>query len=66
MTQIELFEPSVTELLIETHARIAIADVRAMAEHARRSIGQRTRLDYFQRKVQRASALRARIGNGDK
>ncbi len=59
MTQIELFEPLAHERVIEALATEALSEIKAAAEHARRSIGQKTRIDFFKRRVFRASATRA-------
>ena len=50
MTAWLFFEDRQTEL-IERLAAEAHAEILAMAEHARRSIGQRTRLDHFRRRL---------------
>lgn len=51
--QLSLPIVSEVELLIERLASEAHAEIKAMAESARRSIGQMSRLDHFHRRVAR-------------
>ncbi len=58
MKQDDLFPPSAVDQLIDRMADAALAEIKAMAEHARRSIGQRTRLDHFRRRLARKRIAR--------
>lgn len=54
MTQLTLPLRPANEALIERRADEIKAEVIRMAESARRSIGQLTRLDHFHRRMERA------------
>lgn len=56
MTQLDLLVPA-WKLAVDERAKQATEEIRAMAEHARRSIGQRTRRNQEMLGLDRAKAI---------